>query len=193
MYKKYPHGFYVNAEKRMKDAKGAAKYIGRYLARPAIAEYRIVSYDGKTVHFWYEDHQTGKRVDEKVPVYRFIYLLIQHIAPKHFRMVGRYGLYSRKKNKQAQKIASIWNYMATRQLRMLFQPRSKKKTFRQRMIETFGQDPVQCPHCKQKMELTMIWHCDYGLIYHYMEDIWKEEEQRWGAKLYDRKRRKEAG
>jgi hypothetical protein len=47
----------------MRDAKGAAKYIGRYLARPAIAEYRIVKYDGKTVHFWYEDHQTGKRVE----------------------------------------------------------------------------------------------------------------------------------
>jgi hypothetical protein len=27
----------------MKDAKGAAKYIGRYLARLAIAEYRIVN------------------------------------------------------------------------------------------------------------------------------------------------------
>jgi hypothetical protein len=44
-----------NAEKKMKDAKGAAKYIGRYLARPAIAEYRIVSYDGETVHFGMND------------------------------------------------------------------------------------------------------------------------------------------
>lgn len=73
MYRKYPHGFYVNAEQRMKDAKGEAKYIGRYLARPAIAEYLIVSYDGEKVHFWYEDHRTDKRVDEIIPVYRFIY------------------------------------------------------------------------------------------------------------------------
>ncbi|WP_374121367.1 transposase [Paenibacillus sp. LHD-117] len=45
MYSRYKHGFYVNAEQRMKDAGGAAKYIGRYLASPAIAEYRIVKYD----------------------------------------------------------------------------------------------------------------------------------------------------
>ncbi|MBS4192035.1 transposase [Bacillus sp. FJAT-49705] len=55
LYQRYPNGFYVNAEKKMKDAKGAAKYIGRYLARPAIAEYRIEEYDGKVVSFWYED------------------------------------------------------------------------------------------------------------------------------------------
>lgn len=29
----------------MKNAKGAAKYIGRYLARPAIVEYQIMDYD----------------------------------------------------------------------------------------------------------------------------------------------------
>ena len=83
LYQRYPKGFYVNAEQKMKDA----KYIGRYLARPAVAEYRIKGYDGKTVRFWYEDHQTGKRVDEVLLVYKFLFNLIQHISPKHFRMV----------------------------------------------------------------------------------------------------------
>jgi len=41
------------------------------------AEYRIEESDGKIVHFWYEDHQTGKRVDETLPVYPFlIYIFI---------------------------------------------------------------------------------------------------------------------
>jgi hypothetical protein len=35
----------------MKDAKGIAKYSGRYLVRPAIAEYRNVGY---VVKFWHE-------------------------------------------------------------------------------------------------------------------------------------------
>ncbi|WP_297430459.1 transposase [Clostridium sp.] len=35
----------INAKSRMKSARGAARYIGRYLARPAIAEYKILSYD----------------------------------------------------------------------------------------------------------------------------------------------------
>lgn len=70
-----------------------------YLARPAIAEYRVVSYDHHKVHYWYEDHRTGKRVDVVSPVMKFIYDLVQHIPPKHFRMVGRYSLYSRGKTK----------------------------------------------------------------------------------------------
>ena len=41
MYKKYPNGFYVNARRSLKDTSQAIKYIGRYLGRAAIAEYRI--------------------------------------------------------------------------------------------------------------------------------------------------------
>jgi hypothetical protein len=102
----------VNAEQKMRDAKGAAKYIGRYLARPAIAEYRIVDYDGKTVQFWCEDHQTRKRVDETLPVYKFLLNLIQHISPKHFRMVGRFGLYSRRSYKKANQVLSLYAFMS---------------------------------------------------------------------------------
>lgn len=171
LYQRYQKGFYVNAEQKMKDAKGAAKYIGRYLARPAIAEYRIVKYDGKTVHFWYEDHQTGKRVDETQPVYRFLFNLLQHITPKHFRMVGRFGLYSRRSYKKANQILSLYSFMRTRQLTLLFETKKKKKTYRQRMIESFDKDPFKCPYCQREMDLVEIWHADYGFLYHYMEDL----------------------
>jgi hypothetical protein len=190
LYRRYPYGFYVNAEKKMKDAKKAAKYIGRYLARPAIAEYRIVDYNGEHVHFWYEDHRTGKRVDKTVPVYRFLYLILQHISPKHFRMVGRYGLYSRKKNKEAKKIINLWNFMRTHQIQMLFNQVKQKKGYRQRMIETFERDPIQCPHCKETMDLVEIWHADYGWIYHYMEDV--EISKGWGARKHGQKRKRPA-
>ncbi|WP_078427704.1 IS91 family transposase [Alkalihalobacterium alkalinitrilicum] len=171
LYIRYPHGFYVNAEKKMKNAKGAAKYIGRYLARPAIAEYRIEKYHYNSVHFWYEDHQTGKKIDKKVSVYRFIYELIQHIPPKHFRMVGRFGLYSRRKNTQSKKIINVWNFMRTKQIEFLFEQKRRKKTYRQRMMEAFETDPLQCPHCKGKMDLVGIWHSEYGWVYHYMDEI----------------------
>ena len=54
LYKKYNNGFYVNAQRDLTKIKEAAKYIGRYLSRPAIVEYRISGYDGKSVTFWYE-------------------------------------------------------------------------------------------------------------------------------------------
>jgi plasmid rolling circle replication initiator protein Rep len=171
LYQRYPKGFYVNAEKKMKDAKGAAKYIGRYLARPAIAEYRIKHYDGKTVEFWYEDHQTGKRIDVKLSVYQFLLKLLQHIPPKHFRMVGRFGLYSRRSYKKASQILSLYSFMRTRQMSLLLETKRRKKTYRQRMIESFDKDPFICPCCKREMDLVEIYHADYGFLYHYMEDM----------------------
>jgi hypothetical protein len=171
LYQRYPKGFYVNAETKMKNAKGAAKYIGRYLARPAIAEYRVKSYDGKTVDFWYEDHRTGKRIDESWPVYKFLFELLQHIPPKHFRMVGRFGLYSRRSHKRANEILSLYAFVRTKQLSLLLERKRKKKTYRQRMIEAFENDPFICPHCHQEMDLAEIWHAEYGYIYHYMEGM----------------------
>lgn len=38
LYKTYPKGFYVNAKRKLDDTRQAVKYIGRYLARAAIAE-----------------------------------------------------------------------------------------------------------------------------------------------------------
>ena len=138
------------------------KYIGRYLARPAIAEYRIEEYDGRVVRFWYEDHQTGKRVDESLSVYEFLYKLIQHISPKHFRMVGRFGLYSRRTYEKAKIVLSLYAFMRTKQLSMLLEKKKRKKTDRQRMIEAFDKDPFICPYCHRKMDLVEIWHADYG-------------------------------
>ncbi|UTR14298.1 transposase [Salipaludibacillus sp. LMS25] len=171
LYQRYPHGFYVNAETKMKHAKGAAKYIGRYLARPAIAEYRITSYNGQTVKFWYEDHRTGQRKDVAWPVYKFIFKLLQHIPPKHFRIVGRFGLYSRRSHKQANAILKLYTFVRVRKISLLLETSKKKKTYRQRMIEEFERDPYQCPHCQREMELTMIWPADHGYLYHYMEGM----------------------
>ncbi|MDQ0220710.1 hypothetical protein ELQ35_01975 [Peribacillus cavernae] len=171
LFQRYPKGFYVNAEQKMRDAKGAAKCIGRYLARPAIAEYRIEEYDGKTVRFWYEDHQTGKRVDKTVPVYTFIFNLIQHISPKHFRMCGRFGLYSRRTYQRAKTVLSLYAFIRTKQISFLLERKKKKKTYRQRMVEAFDQDPFLCPYCQRQMDLVEIWHADYGFLYHYMEDM----------------------
>ncbi|KGP74550.1 IS91 family transposase [Pontibacillus yanchengensis] len=179
LYKGYPKGFYVNAEQKIKNAKGVARYIGRYLARPAIAEYRIEKYDGEFVHYWYEDHRTGKRVDKKIGVYKFLFEILQHIPPKHFRMVGRYGLYSRRSYRRAKQVLSLYAYMRTKQIEFVLQKKKSKKTYRQRLMESFHKDPLKCPFCERKMDLVEVWHQDYGLVYHYMEETkfakkWRE-------------------
>ncbi|TCP94824.1 putative transposase [Serpentinicella alkaliphila] len=108
--KRYREGFYVHAETKMDSAKKAAEYIGRYLARPAIAEYRIIKYDGEVVKFWYEDHKTGEVVERELTALEFIGKIIMHIPKKHFKMVRRYGLYRRDLNKIAKESISLQMY-----------------------------------------------------------------------------------
>ena len=63
LYNKREDGFYVYGKDEVKDAKGAAKYLGRYTGRPAIAESRIIKYDGERVTFFYERHEDNKRIE----------------------------------------------------------------------------------------------------------------------------------
>jgi len=86
----------------------AVKYIGRDLARAAIAEYRILKYENNRVKFWYEDHNDGLKKVIECDALEFMGKITQHIAPKGFRMVRRYGVYSRINNKLAQKILLIF-------------------------------------------------------------------------------------
>lgn len=86
-------------------------------------------------------------------------------------MVGRFGLYSRRSYKKAILVLSLYSFMRTRQLSLLLETKKEKKTYRQRIIESFDKDPFIYPHCHRQMELVEIWHADYGFLYHYMEGM----------------------
>ena len=169
LFKKNPKGFYVNGESKMTSARYTSRYIGRYLARPALAEYRISRYDGNQVKFWYESHETGKREYRTLNVVDFISRLITHIPLKGFKMVRRYGLYSRRsKGIPLETLKGCRRFV---QMTLdFFKDLPKKLSWRQRLIASFGKDPLICPHCKQEMELWSIWHPDYGYIYDFCRD-----------------------
>jgi len=145
MYKKYGKGFYVYAKGEMKDAGGAAKYVGRYMGRPAIAESRIIRYDGEKVTFWYERHEDGKRVEETIDAKEFIGRLIRHIPEKQFKMVRNYGLYSRHNQHKERLLKTIDEKK--------IEAKKKLRNWRFRIMKTYGNDPLECPKCKSKM----IW------------------------------------
>ena len=162
----YPKGFYVNAESKMDDAQKAAKYIGRYIARPAIAESRIQSYDGETVTFTYEDHETGETQSEILPVLQFIGRLIMHIPKKGYQMVKRYGLYARHIKPVFKKALELM----CKAKQLLFSFFSTRDRLRQRIINRFQKDPLLCPKCGAEMELWLIWHPKYGVLYDIIRD-----------------------
>ena len=166
LYKKYPNGFYVNANRDVKNKKEATKYIGRYVGRPAISEKRIVSYDGDYVTINYTDHKTKEYVEEKITVFEFIKRVIIHVAEKQFKMIRYYGIYtSRSKRK---KVIMFFRDKYD-------QLKRKADCWRMRLIKTYGHDPLKCSNCGSIMELTDIYYKNYGSVLEYWERRMLEE------------------
>lgn len=147
-------GFYVYAKGRMETAKGAIRYIGRYVSRPAIAGSRIKGYDGKTVIFHYERHEDGQKIEVEMPVEEFIKKVIRHIPDRQFKMIRYYGTYSRRsKNK-------IKEYMTKEQKERKL--KNKKTYWRERIMKSFGYDPIKCSNCGEEMQMNDIYYPKYG-------------------------------
>jgi hypothetical protein len=139
MYRRYPDGFYVWLHKRgrIKHPKLIARYVGRYVRHPAIANSRIFYYDGKIVRFFYINNE-DTRIEVTMTVEQFIAALIQHIPPPQFKMIRYYGAYARRiKGRYGAKVQS-----SIKQLN-LFQ---------------FGLERIKyCPFCHK--ELAFVWYC----------------------------------
>jgi len=139
---------------KVKNNEKLIKYLGRYLARPAIAEYRIISYDGKSVKFWYIDVDTKEKEILELPLFEFMFRVIQHIPPKNLKLVRRYGIYSRRiKSRLKDTLQRLKN---NRLFKVSHISWGKK-------IELWqGNNPLICPRCNKKMKLTSFEHKKYG-------------------------------
>ena len=138
LFRKYRQGFYVHAEPRVENGEGISRYIGRYIRHPAIADTRIVAYDGDTVTFYYQDRQRGRQ-ECTLPVVEFIYSVVRHIPPKQFKMVRYYGLYAPRKASQIRAIMAKIGKVVERAIRRL--------SWRARIRRDFRRDPLTCPRC----------------------------------------------
>ena len=139
MYQTYKNGFYVwlHVRGRILHPKVLAKYVGRYVRHPAIANSRIYYFDGKIVKFFYVNNE-DTRVDVVMTVEQFITALIQHIPPPQFKMIRYYGAYARKtKRKYGAKVHS---------------------SITQLNLFAFGLERTKyCPFCHK--ELQFVWYC----------------------------------
>lgn len=100
-------------------------------------------------------------------------------------MVRRYGLYRRDINKLAQKVVGLYNYIKTK-ISSKLKPRvTRKQTWKERLIQNFGKNPLTCPSCKSEMELWIIWHPRYSYIYNAVTDLREVREENDGQKERD--------
>ena len=162
IYKNNKDGFYVHAKNEIKSAKIAAKYIGRYVGRPAIAESRIIAYDGESVTFKYKRHEDNKEIIDKVSVFEFIKKVIIHIPDKNFKMVRYFGLYSRRCKDKDEFIKMIDN--------KIVQIKKSIEKWEYRILASFGVDPCKCPKCGGKMRFNDIVYPRYGSMREYFKD-----------------------
>lgn len=156
LYKKLGEGFYVYGKGIVKNETAAIMYVGRYTGRPVMSESRIIDYDGETVTYYYERHEDGKRIEEKIDVYEFIKKLIIHIPEEQFKMIRYYGIYARNTKPRKKLIKMVSEKIK--------QTREKMRNWRIRIMKTFGYDPIECKTCGNTMELIDVYSRRYGSL-----------------------------
>ena len=146
LFKNNPEGFVINGEHRFEKGEGwnMARYIGRYVKHPPIAESRITAFDGKQVTFWYKDSETKQRKTVTMERFEFIRLLLSHIPEKNFKIVRYVGIYSRRGYRHRQTEFHEGEIVLI------------KKSWREEIKKTFNYDPLLCPDCNIEMELIDI-------------------------------------
>jgi hypothetical protein len=171
---KYPKGFVVDISKGEAPSKesGLARYLAKYVASPPISVRRIIEYTGDKVKYCYKDHKTKKMKEETVDVMTFIGRMIQHVLPKGFQRVKYYGI-------QASKTLKTWREKIKncvkglkRKIKDVYEV-IEKVNYRERYKKGCGKDPFICSYCGAEMDLSIIWHPDYGVIYNELERIKK--------------------
>ena len=175
LWKKYPKGLVANVSKGNvpESCGGLARYLAKYVASPPIAVRRILDYDGETVTYWYQDHQSKSKKFEKVDVYTFIGRMVQHIMPKGFQRVRYYGLEATRTYKKWSQVIREGIKRIGRIVKGAYQIVRQKK-YRERYQEISGVDPMKCRYCGNEMELMEIWHPKYGVLYDVFEGRYYE-------------------
>ncbi|MBO5138940.1 MAG: transposase [Bacilli bacterium] len=144
MHKKSDKGLYVYAEKKYNQfTQKMIEYAVRYTGKPAMAESRILDYDGEYVTFWYQRHKDDQIVKERIHVYDFFKRLIIHIPNENFKTVRYYGIYSKK-----HKFHDIMNMLVISQTHKL---RNSLNTWRLMILKDLDVDPLTCPKCGNQM------------------------------------------
>lgn len=155
----FKNNWYLYVGEKLDNVVLTVGYIGRYAKRPAISETRITYYS-KTeniVKFEYHDKITGENKLITLSVFDFIGLLVRHIPEKHFHMIRYYGAYANARKNKIFKLISKQIIALFGIANLLFEFNiNRAKTWRQRVLEQSGADPLKCRECDITMSLVQI-------------------------------------
>jgi hypothetical protein len=118
-------------------------YLGRYTHRVAIANHRLVSFDGESVRFRWRDYAHGNKVKVMcLEVGEFVRRFLLHTLPRGFTRLRHYGLLANRC--RAQKLPQCRTLIG----QCLPQPR-EPETAHEMMLRLTGIDITRCPQCRR--------------------------------------------
>lgn len=148
IYSHAKDGFYVYAEKKHNHStKDMVEYAVRYTGKPAMAESRILDYDGKFVTFWYRRHEDNLPVVETINALEFIRRLIIHIHEENFKTVRYYGIYN--------KLHKFHDKMVMLVKKQFLIIQKHLNTWKMGILKDFGINPLSCPNCGTEMNFVI--------------------------------------
>ena len=149
LYKENKRFFFNVGSGNVNSPKGIVKYLGRYLARAPIAEYKIINYDNKKVTFFFNDLADNKKKKYvTMDIDKFVQQVLIHLPPKNFKMINRFGFYGRNISTKLKDTIKKYKKRSSK---------SEYSFFVKQSIETFDIHPFMCPHCKIMMEKQEIY------------------------------------
>ncbi|MDB4335137.1 IS91 family transposase [bacterium] len=141
----YKKRWVVHCEPSMASADHVIKYLGQYTHRVAISNDRLLEMTDTHVTFIAKDYRDNA---QKKPVrltgVEFSHRFCQHILPKYFVKIRRYGIYNHttKKNQELQFVPEI------SEVEKILTDKKLDETTIERIKRLTGFDIGKCPKCK---------------------------------------------
>jgi hypothetical protein len=110
-------------------------YVGRYLRRPPIADYNLISHDKENVRFWTKNTRRGSMEAMALSPAEFLSRIADHVAGRYRHKVRYFGLLSPRSKQKRYKI-----FLA--HLRHVIGLKPRQLRYADRVKIDFGRDPL---------------------------------------------------
>ncbi len=146
----YTFSWYAKVIEVFSSFKDTISYIGRYIKKPIIAESRIKEANKNSVKIQYKQSKPFKILYRTFTIAKFIWFIILHLPDKNFRCIRYAWIFSHRTKKFYLELLSV------------IHPQKKQEqievasSYRERMIISFGKDPLVCTKCWTTMILSSV-------------------------------------
>jgi len=155
----YQIEWYLLIRETLENTMSTVGYVVRYAKRPAISETRILYYNKAEdiVKFEFKDKNTNEHKIISISVMNFIGLLVRHIPEKGCHLITYSGMYANARKNKIFKLVAEQIIALFGMARLLFNDaKSRAKTWRERILQSTGRDPLICPDCGLEMQLVQL-------------------------------------